>query len=139
MADFHGIPFVFGVTGHRDVRDEDVPELEESVRSLFLHYQTEYPHTQLIVISALAEGADMLVARVAMELGMTLHVLIPYEEAAYLDAFEGDAGREQYGVLKRYASDFRVNRSLGEDTAQECYAWLGRTIVDASGSRLAQT
>ena len=38
MGNVNSIPFIFGVTGHRDLREEDVSELEESVRSLFLEY-----------------------------------------------------------------------------------------------------
>ena len=36
MKTLQSIPFVFGVTGHRDLRDEDVSRLEKSVRSLFM-------------------------------------------------------------------------------------------------------
>ena len=66
MQKGYGIPLILGVTGHRDLRDEDLPELRGSVRAVFAEYQTRYPNTELVVISALAEGADMLVAQVVI-------------------------------------------------------------------------
>ena len=89
------ISIIFGITGHRDLREQDIPNLEKSVASIFKEFQTKYPHTELILISALAEGADMLVARVAKKLGVTLHVLLPYEKEDYLNSFIDRAKNEK--------------------------------------------
>lgn len=137
MEKLQSVPFVFGVTGHRDLREEDIPRLEKSVQALFREYREKYPHTELILISALAEGADMLVARVAKEVGVTLHVLIPYEEEAYLDSFDDEANMEAYRTLKAYASRFEVNASGKEFSHRECYQKLGETITDISNMLIA--
>jgi len=138
METLQSIPIVFGVTGHRDLRDEDIPKLEERVRTLFKEYQTKYPHTELIVISALAEGADMLVARVAKELGVTLHVLLPYQEEEYLDSFmDREANEAEFQRLKAYASKVEVNSCVHTYGAESCYQQLGEKIADDSNILLA--
>ena len=133
MGRLSSIPIIFGVTGHRDLRDEDIVSLEASVRELLASYQTKYPHTELIVISALAEGADMLVARVAVELGLTLHVLIPYQEEEYLNSFaDRDNNEAEYRRLKGAASRFEVHSCVHTHGAESCYQQLGERIADVS-------
>ncbi len=61
------IPITIGITGHRDLREEDIPELEKQVRSILDELIVKYPDTPLLVLSPLAEGADRLVARIALE------------------------------------------------------------------------
>jgi hypothetical protein len=134
----HSIPFIFGVTGHRDLREEDMPKLEEKIRELFEGYQKRYPHTGLIVISALAEGADMLVARVAMELGVTLHVLLPYQEEPYLNSFmDREGSSEEYDRLKAYAAKFEENSCVVTYGTTKCYQFLGERIADTSNMLIA--
>ncbi len=137
MKTLQSIPFVFGVTGHRDLRDGDVSRLEESVRSLFLKYQKNYPNTELIVISALAEGADMLVARVAKEFGVTLHVLLPYQEEEYLNSFDDPSNTKAFKELMAYASRVEVNACVHTYGAESCYQQLGEKIADDSNILLA--
>jgi hypothetical protein len=62
------IPIVIGVTGHRDLLDEDILRLKSEVATFFKTTHEDYPESPLILLSLLAEGADRLVADVAMEL-----------------------------------------------------------------------
>lgn len=55
---------VVGVTGHRELRNEDRDSLQAQVRSFFLDLRTRYPELPLVLLSPLAEGADSLVADV---------------------------------------------------------------------------
>ena len=54
------LPLVIGITGHRDLREEDRRGLEEGIRRIFAELRDRYPHTPLILLSSLAEGADRL-------------------------------------------------------------------------------
>src|SRR6266850_7212398 len=85
-------PLVIGVTGHRDLRDQDVPKLEQEVAaviaSLRRHYLHGDHHTPIIVLSALAEGADRLVARVALAHGAYLIAPLPLPLDEYRRDFE---------------------------------------------------
>src|SRR5205809_1416955 len=63
-------PLLVGATGHRDLRDQDVPRLEQEIADIIAALKRDYlgsdAETPLILLSALAEGADQLVARVAL-------------------------------------------------------------------------
>ncbi len=137
MNKLQSIPIIFGITGHRDLRQEDIPKLRETLKNLFVEYKNRYPNTELVLISALAEGADMLVAGVAKELGMTLHVLIPYEEKDYLNSFDDKENKKKYQELKAYASRFEVNASINNKSSEECYELLGKAIADHSNILIA--
>jgi hypothetical protein len=86
------LPLVIGVTGHRDLRDEDVPQLEREVAAILARLRRDYLHgddeTPIIVLSALAEGADRLVARVALRHGARLIAPLPMPIDEYRRDFE---------------------------------------------------
>ena len=71
------LPLVVGVVGHRHLEPADYPIYRARVAALFAHLRAEYPATPLRVISALAEGADRLVADVALQSGCDLIVPLP--------------------------------------------------------------
>jgi hypothetical protein len=91
---FGPLPLIIGITGHRNLRPEDVPSLETQVRNEFSTLRSRYPYTPLVLLSPLAEGADRLVARVALQLGVTLHVPMPMPRALYVTDFSEAALRE---------------------------------------------
>jgi hypothetical protein len=82
------LPLVIGVTGHRDIRPEDVPFLEGIVRATFVDVRDKCPHTPLVLLSPLAEGGDRLTARVAAEMGIRLVVPLPLPKELYVRDFE---------------------------------------------------
>jgi hypothetical protein len=86
------VSLVIGVTGHRDLRDQDIAALEAAVDGIFRRleadYRTERGPTPIILLSSLAEGADQLVARVAREHGAQLIAPMPMPIAEYRRDFE---------------------------------------------------
>jgi hypothetical protein len=86
------LPLVIGVTGHRDLRDEDVARLEGEVASIIARLRRDYleddGETPIIVLSALAEGADRLAARVALAQGARLIAALPLPREEYRRDFE---------------------------------------------------
>jgi hypothetical protein len=86
------LPLVIGVTGHRDLRDQDLPQLEERVTDIITRLRHEYlgrdHETPVIILSALAEGADRLVARVALAQGARLIAPLPLPLDEYRRDFE---------------------------------------------------
>jgi hypothetical protein len=59
------------------------------VYQFFRQLQTRYPATPLLLLSPLAEGADRLVARVALDCGVDLVVPLPLPRALYEQDFGG--------------------------------------------------
>jgi hypothetical protein len=88
------IPLVIGVTGHRDVRGQDRDQLTAKIRQILVELKKDYlaedENTPVIVLSALAEGADRLVARAALKEGAILIAPLPMEEPEYRDDFRGE-------------------------------------------------
>ncbi len=98
------LPIVIGVTGHRRLRAADLPTHREHVRELFAHFRRRYPSTPLRIITALAEGADRLVAEVALEEGHELLVPLPLEPADYERDFP-DSVEEFHAILRRVPAE----------------------------------
>ncbi len=97
------IPITLGITGHRDPRPEDWDILSSSVRKIFHFLQQHYSHTPLQLLSPLADGADRLVAQVALEEKIQLIVPLPMPQ----DLFEKDfdaASKEEFQVLLEQAA-----------------------------------
>ena len=94
------LPIVIGVTGHRHLRAADLPMLREHVRELFRRLRRRYPSTPLRILTALAEGADRLVAEVALEEGHELLAPLPLEPADYERDFP-DSVEEFHSILRR--------------------------------------
>jgi hypothetical protein len=90
------LPLVIGVSGHRDLRDDDkhddVTRLEREVAAVIARLRRDYlgdgQETPIVVLSALAEGADRLVARVALKSGARLIAPLPMPVEEYRRDFE---------------------------------------------------
>jgi hypothetical protein len=93
------VPLVVGITGHRDLRQSDRMVLEERVRSVFRTLHGRYPSTPLLVLSALAEGADRLAARVALEVGARLIVPLPMPRTVYETDFQAEGSLAEFAAL----------------------------------------
>lgn len=94
-------PLVIGITGHRDIRSQDRDELESAVRSIFVELRTRYRSTPFMLLSALAEGADRLAARVALSEGIRLFVPLPMKQAIYEGDFDADFLADFRDLLSR--------------------------------------
>jgi hypothetical protein len=89
-------PLVIGVTGHRDLREQDYVPLQNAVRKIFLELRDKYGATSLILLSALADGADRLAAEVAVseEIQAQLFVPLPMEQSLYERDFSAESLRD---------------------------------------------
>jgi len=105
---FGPLPLVIGVTGHRDLRADDIAALESQVRKALEGLKTTYPSTPLLLLSPLAEGADRLVARVALTLGIRLIAPLPLRRTLYEEDFgpEGSFSRAEFAELLERAGDW---------------------------------
>jgi hypothetical protein len=127
-------PFVFGVSGHRDVRPQDAAELKRQVQLVFDRFRLAYPAASFELLSPLAEGADRIAAEVALDSGIRLVVPMPMAQAEY----EKDFGtQESLGVFRRLLatadSHFEVRDTGREsDRRSEKYAEVGDYIARRS-------
>lgn len=103
---------MIGVTGHRDLHASHEPrlraEVTDAIRRLKRDYLRGDSNTPIIILSALAEGADSLVADVALDEGAILIAPFPMEEAEYREDFRGSHAlrpdaMERFDALRKCA------------------------------------
>jgi len=100
----YGLPLVIAVTGHRDLLDSETTEIRARVRELLVSLRKLYPDRRLRVMSALAEGADRLVAEEALAMGVDLVAPLPMPRKMYSQDFD-EASQEQFDKLCARASE----------------------------------
>ena len=139
------LPFVLsvGVTGHRKeaLPAETCEDLQDRIRSALtllvdgaaaVHAQ-EAPFysdepLRLLFISPLADGSDQIAARVAVELGFELHVVLPFAKATYRRELADDQSRSKFDELLKKASC--VLELPGEhEQPMDAYVMTGRATI----------
>ena len=98
------IPIVIGVTGHRAIRDEDRVLLYESVVTELKKLMALCPNSPFILLSSLAEGADLLCADAAASLGIPIRVALPMERNEFVKDLSPE-GKEQFDLRCDSAED----------------------------------
>jgi hypothetical protein len=99
------LPLVIGVTGHRDLKPEEIPGIRQRVRELFMDLRERFPSRKLRLLSPLAEGADRLVAQVAVELDLELAVVMPMPRDIYHTEFSSAESVAEFEALYKKADD----------------------------------
>lgn len=116
-AETSAIPLVVGVTGHRDVRPEDRTMLAGQVVAALQQLQLQAPHTPILVLSGMAEGADQLVAAVALQLQLQVVAVLPMPRAIYQERFTSAAALAEFTTLMEQADGCIELPLLADSTA----------------------
>ncbi len=108
-ADDLKLPIVLGITGHRDIKQDDIKQLKEKIREIYQSLIKKYPSTPLILLTPLADGADRLVAKVALDEysdNITVSVPLPFDIDTYettfgkgIDGVTPEASKEEFKIL----------------------------------------
>ena len=120
-----------GVTGHRRLTDPAalVPAIRAAVQGVIDRFLGPGAEPALLVISALAEGADRLVAaEVLARPDATMEAVLPLPPGDYLDDFTGDASKAEFTEMLGRATSVWVARPGG--SRDEAYERAGRHVVD---------
>lgn len=99
---------VLGITSHRDLRPEDVPQLRGFLDGAIGRLRDTYPELALEMLSPLAEGGDQLAAEVALVHGARLYVPLPMPVELYLDDFADAASRSRFLALLAQATPIQL-------------------------------
>jgi hypothetical protein len=110
------IPLTVGVVGHRDLADVD--RLAETVREFLSGLRKRHPDTPIQILTALAEGADQLVAKVALEMGLNFVAALPMARDLYEQEFD-DEGRSELDRLLRASLEWFELPALAAATREE--------------------
>jgi hypothetical protein len=137
-AKLSSLPLVIGVTGHRDLIDSTKDYLKNRVAEIIADLKRLAPNTQIVLLSALAEGADRLVAEVALDNGIHLVVPLPLERGDYMRDFATEESREEFnrllGQAKHhfYVGEAQIadgSKLTAEDKRSHQYALCGAYIA----------
>jgi len=90
-----------GITGHRNLVEEYISHYRGKVRNMLVKLQEK--DENILVYSALANGADKLVVDAAQELDIDYVVVLPMPKEIYMTDFSV-ASQEMYNKLFDYAS-----------------------------------
>jgi hypothetical protein len=89
-------PFVVGVSGHRDLRADDLPCLRAAVTEILCRLKEHLPDSELRIMAGMASGADLLVVQSALDLGFAVDALLPMP----LEHYAADFDAETFALLK---------------------------------------
>jgi hypothetical protein len=126
-----------GVTGHRDL--DDIETAERAVDGVLDDLVTSRPGgTSLELRSALAEGADRLVAeRLLAREGSRLVAVLPLGPDDYRRDFLTPSSLEQFDGLLARADAVEVPLRDAAGSREAAYERAGRVMVDASDVLIA--
>ena len=123
------IPIVIGVTGHRNLRTEEMEPLRELVARELKALQSAYPNSTFWMLNSLAAGADQLCAQIALELGIRLICPLPMSAEEYAADFrEGE--REEFFRLLNHSQSFLCPHREPEQPGRDyLYRQAGRYVA----------
>ena len=85
---------IIGVTGHRNLPNDKIPQIIRSVEDFFVLVKDKYSVSEVALLSPLAEGADMLLANMALLSGFRLVAALPIDAAEYRKDFSESSVQE---------------------------------------------
>jgi hypothetical protein len=136
-----GFPLLIGVCGHRNLDPSCAPELATAVRTQLLRLANALPSTEIRVLSGMAAGADLIVARAAIEAGIQVEAVLPMPLAQYRADFDSDSDRELRALLAHpqvQSVELTPPESLDEPGGRDKgYQSLGHTLIRRSSILLA--
>lgn len=119
-------PLVIGVTSHRNIPAREIALIRQRVREFFAQLQSDFPHTPLVVISALAEGGDRLAAEEALHCGADLIAPLPLSRDLYMSDFADAASRASFDALCKQAHVIELPLMPGDTPAAVAKAGVAR-------------
>lgn len=93
-------PLVIGVSGHRDPHPAALPQLSRHVDEFLADLKRRLPDTELRIMTGMAQGADLLVARAAAKAGCKVDAVLPMPLERYVEDFDAESAAALRALLK---------------------------------------
>ena len=97
------LPVIIGVTGHRNIVEEDKPALKQKIGEGLAEILSLCKNKPVIMLNSLAQGADMLCADVAFGLKIPVIAVLPCEKERYVLSFDAGEAEKLFKYLERAA------------------------------------
>lgn len=92
--------YKIAVTGHRNLKKAEITIYKEKVKKFLLEKKAIHGN-KLVVMTPLAEGADRLVAEVAINLNIRYEALLPMRKELYIMDWTRESINNFYHLLKK--------------------------------------
>ncbi|WP_445144553.1 hypothetical protein [Dyella sp. Tek66A03] len=102
------------MTSHRNISASEILPIQQLVRDFLSKLQHDYPELPLVVLSALAEGGDQLVAHEALACGARLIAPLPLPRELYVQDFVDPAVHISFDALCDQAEVVQLPLRKGE-------------------------
>jgi hypothetical protein len=99
-------PLIIGVSGHRDMQIDQYEVVRSLVAGFFKHLVKLVPDTEIRVTVGMAEGADLLLAQLALEHNFVVDAVLPMPLADYAMDFDDVS----LALLRELLAHPKVNR-----------------------------
>jgi hypothetical protein len=120
-------PYYVAVTGHRDLQNQATEQFVTLAFHAILK-QVQRDHSEgIVALSALAEGADTIFAETAIELGIPLEAIMPYNRLA--ENFRSELAHERY--LRLHMVSRLTHKLPFSEPSVQAFVALGRKLVDS--------
>lgn len=113
-----------GITGHLSLQNPDL--IGKSIRQILKSIADKHPDEQLCFYSPASPGADLLSARIAVELSIPLFVILPFNQEDYLQTFSS----EDRMLFLQFLNKAEGLIQLSEEKQEDVYQQLGDYLVN---------
>lgn len=118
-TDAKKIPFVIGITGHRNLHIKAIDDVQKNVELFFNSLKSEFPNSRFVVISGLAEGVDQIIAFTALNANFELWAMLPTSISEYEKDFLQPEVLEKFHTLLGNSSQI-LNASTLNGCEDDC-------------------
>ncbi|MGH8236685.1 MAG: hypothetical protein ACREXP_06630, partial [Steroidobacteraceae bacterium] len=87
------------MSGHRDLHADAVALISRQVEEFLADLRRRLPDTELRIMTGMAQGADLLVARAAVKAGWKVDAVLPMTLERYSEDFGAESGAALRGLL----------------------------------------
>lgn len=125
-AKFDAAPILIGVTGHREIPSDAFAPLRDRFGEILDRLTARYSYTPLVLLSALAEGADTIAAQEALARDIPVLACLPLPPDEYEKDFTGEGAAQFRDLLSRCT---RVSVVARSENRERAYAEAGAYIA----------
>ena len=127
------VPFFVGVVGHRQLRPEEIPRLQQEFDAHIESLLKKLRKTRIIVLTGNAEGADWIPQASKFRDRFSICAVLPFAKDEYVKDFptkkqraEFDQALNQcdYILVSPHSPSGRVTGKLRDKAYQECARWI---------------
>lgn|GEM_PF-5463489 len=127
------VPFFVGIIGHRHLRIEEIPRLQQEFDSHIKSLLAALKVTKIIVLTGNAEGADRIPQASRFRKHFSICTVLPLAKDEYAKdfpykkqkaAFDEALAESDYVVISPHSPTGRISTSRRNKAYQECARWI---------------